>query len=118
VDVDGFVALESAVWEALRRGDPAADRDLLAPDFLGVYPTGFAGRDEHAGDLAGGPTVVEYRIDDARLLVLADDHVLLSYRATSRRRVDVPLETQYISSIWSRRAERWLNVFSQDTPAV
>lgn len=117
MDVDGFVALESAVWDALRRGDAEADRALLSDDFLGVYPSGFADRDEHAGDLGGGPTVHEYTIHDARLLVLTDDHALLSYRAVSRRRPDAEPETQYISSLWSRRGDRWLNVFSQDTPA-
>lgn len=117
MDIADFVALEAAVWEALRRGDADADRALLTEDFLGVYPSGFAGRDDHAADLADGPTVHEYAIDDARLTVLGDDHVLLSYRAVSRRSADAEPETQYISSLWSRRDGRWLNVFSQDTPA-
>lgn len=117
MDLPDTVALETAVWEALRTGDAAADRALLSDDFVGVYTSGFAGRDDHAGDLAGGPTVHEYAIDDARLLVLADDHVLLSYRAVSRRRAGAEPETQYISSLWSRHGDRWLNVFSQDTPA-
>jgi hypothetical protein len=49
--------------------------------------------------------------------MLTDDHALLSYRAVSRRTADAPPETQYISSLWSRRDGRWQNVFSQDTPA-
>ena len=117
MDLNDVVALESSVWEALRRGDAAADRELLTPDFLGVYPSGFAGRDDHAGDLAGGPTVHDFAIHDARLLEIGEDHVLLSYRAVTRRAPDAPAETQYISSLWSRRGDRWRNVFSQDTPA-
>ena len=115
--LDELVALESAVWDALVAGDADADLALLAPGFLGVYPSGFADRDDHAGELAGGPTVSEYAIHDARLLVVTEDDVMLSYRAVSRRRPDAEPETQYISSLWSRRGGRWLNVFSQDTPA-
>ena len=29
---------------------------------------------------------------------------------------DGPAESMYISSLWSRRAGEWVNVFSQDTP--
>lgn len=117
MDLDHLVALESAVWEAQRAGDPAADRALLSDDFLGVYASGFADRDGHAGALAAGPTVAEYSIHDARVLAVAADHLMLSYRAVFRRVAgDVP-ETQWISSLWSHRGGRWLNVFSQDTPA-
>lgn len=118
MDLEEAVALETEVWEALRTGDAAADRALLSGDFIGVYPSGFAGRADHAGDLADGPTVHEYAIHDARLLVLTDDHVLLSYRAVSRRHAEAEPDTQYISSLWSRRGDRWRNVFSQDTPAA
>ncbi len=118
MDLDTFVTLESAVWEALRTGDAAADRALLSDDFLGVYTSGFADRDDHAGELAHGPTVAEFAIHDARVLTIADGHVMLSYRAVFRRVDRAEPETQYISSLWSLRGDRWLNVFSQDTPAA
>lgn len=121
MELADVVALETAVWEALRAGDAGADMRLLSDDFLGVYPSGFADRAAHAGDLAGGPTVSEYRISDARLLVVSEADVLLSYRAEFRRIRDGALgeiETEYISSLWSQRDGRWLNTFSQDTPAA
>ena len=34
-------ALEHAVWDALVNGDAKTDANLLAYDFLGVYPSGF-----------------------------------------------------------------------------
>ena len=121
VNLDVFVELESKVWDALRRGDAEEDTRLLAEDFLGVYPSGFAGRSDHAGQLANGPTVAEFELHDARLMVLSDNDVLLSYRADWRR-LSVgergPLESMYISSIWSRRSGQWVNVFSQDSPAI
>ena len=81
MDLDGLLELETAVWNALCRGDAEADAGLLAEDFLGV---------------------------------------LLCYRADWHR-VDEgsrgEAESMYISSLWSRRSGRWVNVFSQDSPA-
>ena len=117
MDLPSLIALETAVWEALRAGDAAADGVHLAPDFLGVYPTGFAGRDEHVGQLEGGPTVDDYTINDARAVHLSSDHVLLAYRAVYRCPGSNRSEEMYVSSIWSRIDGTWLNVFSQDTPS-
>jgi len=114
--LDQFLALETLVWEALLKGDAAADAALLTQDFLGVYPSGFAGRAEHSGQLDAGPVMQAYSLDQARLLVIADDSVLLSYRATYRR-VGKALDVMFISSLWQLMDGRWLNSFSQDTPA-
>lgn len=121
---DGLLAelldLEAAVWQALVAGDTGADRRLLAPGFLGVYPTGFAGRDEHVGQVAAGPTVADYELGDARVLPLGPEHALLVYRARYRRPTAAgpgEPEVMYVSSLWQRDGDGWLNVFSQDTPA-
>ena len=116
--VEFFVELERGVWEALRHGDAEADRRLLAPDFVGVYTTGTANRDEHAGQLTNGPTVASYEIVDPQLIAISDTAVLLVYRASYRRSRDGEIESMYVSSLWCERGEQWLNVFSQDTPAA
>ena len=119
MDVAAALARETEVWEALRSGDAEADARLLADDFLGVYSVGFAGKALHLAQLANGPTVAEYRLLDARLITLSNDHVLLCYRAEWR----VPgaaadaCDSMYVSSLWSRRGDEWLNVFSQDCVA-
>jgi predicted enzyme related to lactoylglutathione lyase len=118
--IDDFIQLENEVWHALVGGDAAADARLLSEDFLGVYPTGFADRSDHVGQLNEGPTVTEFTVSDERLLILSDSAVLLVYRAEYRRpraRHASDLETMYVSSLWCRRDGRWVNVFSQDTPA-
>jgi len=115
-DLDGFLALETHVWEALVAGDAAADKAMLTPDFLGVYPSGFAGRADHGDQLSAGPVMQEYSLDQARLMVIGRDHVMLSYRAAYRRAASADTEVMFISSLWQRVDGFWLNRFSQDTP--
>jgi hypothetical protein len=117
-DIDQFVALESKVWEALVQGDGEADRRLLSDDFLGVYTIGFADREAHVLQLDHGPTVSDFAISEPRLMVLADDMVLLAYRAEFGRPLDDERESVLISSIWQARDGGWVNIFSQDTPAA
>lgn len=119
IEISELVELEAGVWMALQSGDVESDMDSLAEDFLGVYPSGFADRADHVGQLDDGPTVSEFALLDPRLLALSDRHVLLSYRAEFRRPgPESQLEMMYVSSLWSQRDGRWVNVFSQDSPTV
>lgn len=111
-----LITLETSVWEAICTGDAGADEALLATDFLGVYPTGFAGRDDHTGQLRNGPTVAEYELLEPRQIGISEDHALLAYRAEYRRPGGTSTESMYVSSLWSKHDGRWINVFSQDTP--
>lgn len=114
-DTDFFLSLETQVWAALARGDVMADRALLSPEFLGVYATGFSGRDGHSGQLAGGATVAQFELSQARLLPLGPGRALLAYRADyTRTGADAP-EAMFVSSIWEKTGGQWLNTFSQDT---
>jgi hypothetical protein len=117
-DIEQFISLETAVWEALKNGDGEADGRLLSDDFLGVYTVGFADRAAHVAQLADGPTVSDYSLSEARLMVLSDDMVLLAYRAEFGRPGEAAPESVLISSIWQQREGSWVNIFSQDTPAA
>jgi hypothetical protein len=114
-----FVGLESQVWDALARGDATADQVLLSDDFIGVYPTGFAGRSDHVGQLDEGSTVADYEIEvaTASVRIITQEHALLSYEARFRRHAGDGVERVFVSSLWSQRNRQWVNVFSQDTPA-
>ena len=116
-----LVELEKMVWDALVSGDRVADGLLLADDFLGVYETGFAGKENHVEQLINGPTIRHYELSDFTRKVLCSDTVLLSYKAEYSRPASDELEVMYVSSIWQRQTgqrqtEKWLNIFSQDTP--
>ncbi len=114
--LDEMLDLEKQVWAALVDGNAEADRALLSPDFLGVYPSGFANRDDHVGQFADAPTMARFELSEAKLMVLTPDIVLLSYRADYQRPGAADWEAMLISSLWERRNEVWVNSFSQDTP--
>lgn len=116
--LDDLLACETRVWEALVTGDAAADAAALSADFLGVYPDGFAGKGDHAGQLADGPTVARFHLTDVQVKPLGADHALLAYCARYLRVGRAEEEEMYVSSIWRRSGEGWVNIFSQDTPAT
>lgn len=119
IEIDELMELETRVWQALQRGDSEADMASLSEDFLGVYPSGFANRADHVGQLSGGPTVNHFALLEPRLVSLSDTHALLAYRAEFRRPgADRDLEVMFVSSLWARRDGAWVNIFSQDTPAL
>jgi len=121
LDIDHFIELETRVWEALTAGDAKADETALSDDFVGVYPTGFANRDEHTRQLTNGPTVATYTLSQQRMFAVSDSAVMFSYRADYARIVDgvvSALEAMYVSSLWCDRDGTWVNTFSQDTPAI
>ncbi len=114
--LEELLAQEHRVWRALVAGDAAADAALLAEGFVGLYPDGFAGREDHAGQLAAGPTVRSYALDEARAIPLAPGLAILAYRASYTRPAGGPAERMWVSSVWRREGAGWINLFSQDTP--
>lgn len=118
IELDELVALETQVWTALQTGNADADTALLAEDFVGVYPTGISDRAGHVDQLVQGPTVAEFELFDAQLIGVSPHDALLVYRAEYRRTGSGPdREAMFVSSLWSERDGRWVNIFSQDTPA-
>ena len=113
-----LLTAERVVWDALITGDARADRAALDAHFLGVYPSGFAGREDHVAQLATGPTILDYLLTDARALDVGPSHGLLAYRARVRRVGSGAEEVLYVSSLWRRDGSGWINVFSQDTLAA
>lgn len=116
--LDEILACETAVWIALQTGNAAADEQALSADFLGVYPSGFAGRADHVAQLVQGATIASFDLSETRLMQLSKDCVLLAYRADYLRVGQIAREAMYVSSIWRRNGTGWINVFSQDTEAL
>lgn len=113
-DLSFFVALEHQVWEALQRGDAAADARLLADKFLGVYDSGIESKAQHVARAAKGPAVSHFELESPRWLSLSAGLALLAYKA---RWTDAAGRSRaaFISSLWERGSDGWRNIFSQDT---
>lgn len=117
--VEYFLQLENQVWAAFEAGDAKSDSELLSDDFLGVYDNGFASKQAHSDQLATGPLIAHHELSEARIKVLAEGLVLLSYRVIFVRfqnRDNGFKETMYVTSIWQYENGDWKNTFSQDTP--
>ena len=116
--VVGVVGLVGIVGISLRRVCVCRlAGDFLAEEFLGVYPTGFIGRDDHVAELDAGPIVVDYEILETRCLPVAHDSALLAYRVRFRPTAMAEPVTWMVASIWRREGDGTLvNTFSQDTP--
>jgi hypothetical protein len=117
-EIEHFIELERAVWQALKDGDAATDARLLSDEFLGVYATGIASKSDHVGQLQRGPSVAWYDLSRPQMMILAERVVALSYFARWAR---APIsdttepESMYVTSIWRLEQGVWKNVFSQDT---
>ena len=119
--VEKFLQLEIEVWNALATGDAEADIRLLADNFFGVYGSGFSEKNDHTNQLRNGPTVAHFNLSEARIQVLSEEVVLLSYRADWVRyenTLESDKESMYVTSIWRNLDGAWKNIFSQDTPAL
>jgi len=111
-----LLACETGVWEALVKGDSAADSAALAEDFLGVYPDGFSGKAEHVAQLSAGPSVRQYKLSDLRIIPLGPKHAAIVYCADFVGLGKDGVSRMYVTSIWRAQAGRWVNIHSQDTP--
>ena len=117
-DLNFFLGLEIQVWEALKNGDESADSNLLSDDFLGVYEAGLSSKEDHLELLRNGPIISCYAIGSSQLIQLGPEIASLTYSATATFLKNDEQDTEvllYITSIWARRSNKWVNIFSQDT---
>jgi hypothetical protein len=110
------VRLERQAWEALKAKDATTYERLLAEDFVNVGPDGITTKSEEK-NLPDQLTLDDYKWDGLRVVHFTPDVTLVAYKATQKAMVrgqPVPTPT-WISSLWIKRNEKWLNVFYQET---
>jgi hypothetical protein len=113
-----IVAKERQELDALKTGDKEAFAELLADDALFLDPRGTGTKVEvvsHVTDFR----LVEYVMEDIKFVPLSENSGLVAYKLTERGNAHGKEFSAkvYASAIWTRRAGKWVCIFSQETPA-
>lgn len=117
-----FLRLETQFWTALQARDETAAAALSAEPTVVVGAQGVAVIDRQAlAAMVRNPsfTLESFELQDARVVPVTDDVVIVAYRASEKLVVDgepVSLEA-CDSSVWVRRGERWECVLHTESPA-
>src|SRR6267143_5015442 len=112
-----LIKLEKQSWEAWKNRDGKFFQDFLSDDHVEVGFGGLANNAEVVS-FVGSPacTVKSYRLDHFEMKRLDANTALLIYweeqDTICRNRVPSPC---WVSSLYMKRGDRWLNVFYQQT---
>ena len=117
-----LVNLEKQSWEAWKNRDGKFFQDFLSDDHIEV---GFGGPSNKAAVVSGvaSPTICSvksYSVDHFELARLDANTALLTYHAaqdTTCGGKPVPSPV-WVSSLFVKRGDRWLNALYQHSPAV
>jgi hypothetical protein len=116
---DHLVALEKKSWEAWKNRDGKFFQEFLSDDHVEVGFNGVSNKAEIV-PFVGSPacTVKSYRLDHFEMKRLDANTALLTYweeqDTVCRKQVPSPC---WVSSLYMKRGDRWLNVFYQQTQA-
>ena len=113
--------LEKQSWEAWKNRDGKFFQDFLSDDHVEL---GFGGPTSKAAVVAvvGSPICVvkSYTVDHFKVTSFSEDTALLTYHAaqdTTCNGAPVPSPV-WVSSLYVKRGDRWLNALYQQTPAA
>lgn len=112
-----LLVLETRGWEALSTaGRGAAFYDeLLSDDASMVFPSGVMNRDECIAAIRSSTPWARYRIEEPRVLQLAEDCAVLLYKVTARRKGE-PTFVAMIGSTYVKRDGTWKLRLQQQSP--
>jgi len=113
-----LIEIEQAAWDASSSGNGDWYRDNLTEDALLVFP----GLSQPMNRSACVETVDAalgswewYRMQDVRVVPLADDAAVLTYRAVARRAGEAVDYVASISTVYVRQDGDWKLAFHQQT---
>jgi hypothetical protein len=112
-----LIKLEKQSWEAWKNRDGKFFQDFLSDDHVEV---GFGGVSNKAEivSFVGSPvcTVKSYQLDQFELKMLDKNTALLTYREAQDTVCHNPVPSPcWVSSLYMKRGDRWLNVLYQQT---
>ena len=113
--------LEARSWVAWRSHDASFFEQFLSEDHVEVHAYGIAGKTAVIEGVRSTACVVRsYSLGPLSLTPVAENSVLVTYRAeqdTSCGKSKVPSPV-WATSLYVKRAGRWVNVLYQHTPAA
>ena len=112
-----LVNLERQSWEAWKNRDGKFFQDFLSDDHVEVGFGGVAGKADIVS-FVGSPvcTVKSYELDHFELKMLDKNTALLTYREAQDAVCHKPVPSPcWVSSLYMKRGERWLNVIYQQS---
>jgi len=116
-----IIMLERTINEAFAKGDTKAFHANIAPDAIGVDPTGInkvSGPDFDKMLLA--TKVQSWNMDGSQFYWINDTSVLHMYRWTGKGTFQgeaIPSPT-WSSTVWTNKNGKWMAVFHQETTAM
>jgi hypothetical protein len=116
-----LVGLEKQSWEAWKNHDGKFFEEFLSDDHVEVGFGGPVGKAAVVKTVAGTACDVKsYTVDKFELALFDSETALLTYHAaqdTTCGGKPVPSPV-WVSSLYSKRGDRWLNVLYQQSPAA
>jgi hypothetical protein len=112
-----LIKLEKQSWEAWKNRDGKFFQGFLSDDHVEVGFNGLANKAEVVA-FVGSPvcTVTSYQLDQFELKMLDKNTALLTYREAQDTVCHNPVPWPcWVSSLYMKRGDRWLNVFYQQT---
>jgi hypothetical protein len=112
-----LIKLEKQSWEAWKNRDGKFFQNFLSDDHVEVGFGGLTSKAEVVG-FVGSPvcTVKSYKLDRFEMKMLGKDTALLTYweeqDTVCNKQVPSPC---WVSSLYMKRGDKWLNVFYQQT---
>jgi hypothetical protein len=112
-----LIKLEKQSWEAWKNRDGKFFQDFLSDDHVEVGCGGVSNKAEIVA-FVGSPvyTVKSYQLDQFELKMLDKNTALLTYREAQDTVCHNPVPSPcWVSSLYMKHGDRWLNVFYQQT---
>jgi hypothetical protein len=116
---DELVKLEKQSWEAWKNHDGKFFQDFLSDDHVEISSNGVTSKTSIVAGVASAVCQVRsYSVDHFELKLLDKTTALLTYRETQDTLCNgnaVPTPC-WVSSLYMKRGDRWMNVIYQQTP--
>ena len=109
---------EKAVWQAAKLRNMRRFAELVADDARMVFTSGVMTKQEYM-QAVGKRTITDYLLENFQVFMPAEGTVITLYQATVSGTSNgklFPTTTLRESSVWIKRAGKWVAVWNQETP--